>query len=205
MASQIKAVIFDMGGVLLMNRIEEILQQIAEDLGIDAAEFREYQLGYHDRMIKGQLSVKEFSVMMGKKYGLDIDADAIMDVWKRSYQKVMAVNIGLVEIVLKLKEKGYKTGLISNVPDLHANINKDRKLFEVFDVCLLSCEVGMIKPERPIFELAASKLGLKPEECVFIDDREKYLSLPKEMGFSVIQFKDNEQLVNDLDKIGVRV
>lgn len=205
MDAKIKAVIFDMGRVLLDNRIEEILERVAKALGIDDNEFRKSQLGYHDDMIRGTLSVREFSGIMNKEYDLDMNADSIMEVWRRSYLEVMTVNKGLIDIVKKLKERGYKTGLISNVPDLHARINKDRHLFDPFDVCILSCEVGLIKPERPIFEKAASQLDLDPEECVFTDDREKYLVIPREMGFSAILFKNNDQLIKDLFEIGVEL
>ncbi len=205
MAKEIRAVIFDMGGVLLTNRIEEILQGLAGALGIDKKAFREFQLGYHDRMIRGRLSVREFAGMVDERFGLGMGADRIIQLWKRSYLEVMSVNEGILEIVRKLKEKGYKLGIISNVPDLHAQINRERNLFRPFDVCILSCEVGLTKPQEEVFRLAASRLGLMPEECVFIDDREKYLSVPRKMGFRVIQYKGNEELISELGKTGVVV
>jgi len=203
MASQVKAVIFDVGGVLLMNRIEEILQKVAESLGIDAAGFREFQLGYHSRMQKGSMSVAEFAKIIGDKYGLGMAAEEIVKVWKRSYLDVMDVNEGAMGIVKKLKQSGYKTGLVSNVPDLHAQINRERDLFKPFDACILSCEVGLVKPEKKIFEMAADKLGLGPKECVYIDDRGKYLGVPRGMGFVVFQFRGSEQLAAELKGIGV--
>jgi HAD superfamily hydrolase (TIGR01509 family) len=89
------------------------------------------------------------------------------------------------------------------VPDLYAKINRERDVFEPFDICILSCEVGLIKPQKEIFELAIRKLDLKPEECVLIDDREKYLSVPRDMGFRVIRYKGNKKLIEELKVIGV--
>lgn len=205
MRKEINAVIFDMGGVVLINRIEEILQKMAEVLKIDAKTFREFQLGYHERMIRGELSIKEFAGVLDERFDLGMGADKIINIWKRSYLEVMSVNEGIFDIVRRLKERGYRVGLISNLPDLHAKINRERDIFGPFDVCILSCEVRLIKPQKEIFELAIRKLDLKPEECIFIDDREKYLHVPRDMGFRVIQYKGNDELISGLRNAGVEV
>lgn len=62
-----------------------------------------------------------------------------------------------------------------------------------------------MKPEREIFELALRKLNLNAEECVLIDDRAEQLELPAQMGFKVIHFKSNGQLIADLKSLGVAV
>ena len=63
---------------------------------------------------------------------------------------------------------------------------------------MISCDIGLVKPQREIFDLVLEKLNLKASDCIFIDDREKHLAMPKEMGFQVIHFKSNQQLKNDL-------
>lgn len=202
MTNKIRAVIFDMGGVLLLNRIEEVLQRVAEVLKIDAEAFREFQLEYHERIIRGRLSVREFVGMADERFGLEMGPDRILQLWKKSYLEVMLINKALLETAERIRERGYKTGMISNLSDLHAQINRERGLLEPFDVCILSCEVGLIKPQKEIFQLAVQKLGLRPEECVFIDDREKYLSVPRDMGFRVIHYKGNKELIEELKVIG---
>ncbi|MFC2143884.1 HAD-IA family hydrolase [Candidatus Aenigmatarchaeota archaeon] len=82
-------------------------------------------------------------------------------------------------------------------------MNKDRGIFSYFEPAILSCEIGMAKPHKEIFELALQKLGLKSEECVFIDDREEHLDTPKSMGFKVIHYKDSEQLIKGFRKLGI--
>ena len=68
---------------------------------------------------------------------------------------------------------------------------------------VFSFEVGYRKPEKEIFMIALEKLKLKPEECIFIDDREKFLQTPRELGFKVILFKNYTQFVKDLKERGV--
>ena len=102
-------------------------------------------------------------------------------------------------------KKNYAVGLITDATDLSAKLNKEMGLYDHFDSTVISCEVGYKKPEKEIFLIALSKLKLPANECVFIDDREEHLNMPKELGFHVVHFKNNEQLINDLKNLGVSI
>lgn len=198
----IKAIVFDVGGVLLRNRIEEVIENLAKNLKIDKEALNKLNKEHHQKMIRGDMPVLEFSAILKDKLHLDIDAEEIVKIWEASYLEVMPVNVELFSIIKKLKQ-GYMLGLISNIYDLHAEINTKRGLFLPFDAPILSCRVGLIKPERAVFSLVIEKLGLKASECVFIDDRTRYLDTPKKMGFSVIQYRSNEQLLKNLRELGI--
>lgn len=116
----------------------------------------------------------------------------------------MAINEELLSIVKSLK-KHYRVGLLSNTSDLHAQINQERGLYAHFNPLLISCEIGHIKPQKEIFELALKKLALPAQECVFIDDRQEHLEIPRRMGFHVIHFQNNAQLLNALTRLGIRI
>ena len=116
----------------------------------------------------------------------------------------MTTNLKLLEIIKKLRAN-YKIAVISNAIKLGQKIVKARNLWTNFDLSIVSCEVGMIKPEKEIFELALRKLTFPAEECIFIDDREEHLEMPTQMGFKVVHFKTNQQLIEDLKKFGVEV
>jgi len=126
----------------------------------------------------------------------------IIKIWKSSYLEVMPVNLKLVEIVKSLKTK-YAVGMISNLPDLHAEINVERNLFAPYDPCLLSCKIGFAKPDKEIFELMLQKLALKANECLFVDDRAEHLEAAKKLGFETIHFKNNKQLAEELEGKGI--
>ncbi|MFH0954764.1 MAG: HAD family phosphatase [Candidatus Micrarchaeota archaeon] len=199
----IKAVVFDMGGVVLVGKFELIIQRVSEKLGIDKSILEGLgQDEYEKKALTGKMSHKEFLELLKKKAGLHQSIEQLQSIWKAAYLEVMPVNEGLLEIAKKLKKK-YKVALLSNLNDFHAEITKERGLFEPFDPCLLSCEVGLAKPDPKIFELVLKKMKLLANECVFVDDRERHLKPAKEMGFQTILFKNNEQLVNDLQKLGV--
>ena len=196
----IKAIIFDAGGVVFLDRIEAVDRKISEALGISYNDFADLKKPVYNGLLAGKLSVEEFAVNVQNHFRLGFD---VLPAWKKTYLEVMSINTELLELVKKLK-KNYKVAIISNAPKLHAELNNQRGAYSLFEPAIISCNVGFVKPDRKIFEIALQKLALKAEECIFIDDREEHLQVPKEMGFKVIHFKGNSQFVEELKKIGVK-
>ena len=199
-----KAILFDLGEVLVMNPAGAVLQEVARNLNIDLNKLKEIRKKYVYDLDTGKLSVSSFNKILKDKFNLPISSGEIDSIWKKSYRKVRTLNIELFNIAKQLKKK-YKVGMISNIHDLMVRIDKGKGVFELFDPCVLSCEVGIAKPQKEIFELTLKKLKLKPEECVFIDNREKHLVVATELGFKTILFKNNQQLVKDLKVLGIKI
>ena len=96
----------------------------------------------------------------------------------------------------------YKTGLLSNFSnDLRPKIENEWAIASAFDEIIISCEVGMIKPDPAIFNLMLDRLGVKVDESVFIDDRIKNIDGAKELGLHTIFFTDKEQAFGELARI----
>jgi HAD superfamily hydrolase (TIGR01509 family) len=74
----------------------------------------------------------------------------------------------------------------------------------MFDVASFSWELGIKKPTKEIFDITLQKLGVKPEEAVFIDDGEKNILKAKEYGLNGIIFKSVEQLNDELLKFNIK-
>jgi putative hydrolase of the HAD superfamily len=70
----------------------------------------------------------------------------------------------------ELRNRGYRLGMVSNLEPFQRPWVKELELEPLFDEIILSCEVGLLKPEPEIYQLAAQKLAVSPEECVFIGD-----------------------------------
>jgi len=115
------------------------------------------------------------------------------------------VDHGTVAIVSALSKK-YKLALISNAPSkLIRGILAENDLEQYFDVIVVSSEVGMVKPNHDIFQLALEKLGVAPSESVFIDDNIRHVEAAAKLDIQAIQFKSAEQLQADLANLGVTV
>jgi FMN phosphatase YigB (HAD superfamily) len=92
------------------------------------------------------------------------------------------MDAAMVDLFRRLHSGGVPTGLLSNS---WGGGDYPRDLFpEIFDAVVISGEVGMRKPEPQIFLHAAQLLGLKPQECIFIDDLEANITAAEETGFT---------------------
>lgn len=198
----IKAILFDIGEVLLWNPFEEVFQKIADKLKIEINALNEFKLKHHPKLIIGEMSVDFFLEELKKEFNLEIKKKEVRKIYKDSYLEVRTLNEKLLEMIKKLKKK-YQIGIISNIYDLCAKIDVERGFGVVFEPVILSCEVGLAKPEKEIFELVLKRLNLKADECVFIDNREENLDSPRKMGFKVIHFQNNKQLVDGFEKLGI--
>lgn len=202
MILMIKCIIFDMGGVILTKSIEPILTEIAQELKIPVDFLMQFRKAHKEELWDGKLSVSDIALAVKKEFSLSLAVDEILAVWEKTYLKINALDKGALDLVKKLK-KNYKVALISNLWDFHVQINRKRKLYDYFDPCVLSCKIGIHKPQKEIFELAIKKAKVKGEECVFIDDRAEYFSVAQSLGMKTIEFKNVKKLVVDLKALGV--
>lgn len=76
----------------------------------------------------------------------------------------------ITDVLEMLKRKGIRIGLISNADRIDCRYWKESKLSPFFDDAVFSCDVGLLKPDRHIYELAMRRLGMTPEICLFVGD-----------------------------------
>ena len=86
----------------------------------------------------------------------------------------------------------------------NANFNVLTDLFTpdqeaLFDASVMSYESKLIKPDKKMFELMAERLGVEMNECVFVDDQERYVSCAKEYGMQGITYTDTKPFIADLE------
>jgi putative hydrolase of the HAD superfamily len=129
----------------------------------------------------------------------------VLNMNEAQYAKVIhdgeVKNQPLMDYIVVLK-KQYKTALLSNI-----SIGGITSRFSVeelqahFDTVVASGEVGYAKPEAEIYELAAERLEVRLDECVFTDDREEYCEGARAVGMQAILFEDLQQFKRDLQKL----
>ncbi len=102
-----------------------------------------------------------------------------------------------------LKARGYRVYLLSNYPRGTFTLHH-KKVFDFVDVTdgrVISGFERLTKPDRRIYELLCDRYGLKPDECVFIDDQEKNIEAAEKFGMKGIVFKSYEQANGELEEI----
>ena len=194
----IKAAIFDVGGVLTTT----ILNYMAEDL----AKKHKMDEGLVFRTLHSKWNLYKVAEIGADEFWQAFIDEAKVDETADNLKKM---SLGYIKAkkeafnVAKSLQGKYKLAIISNNADEW--VVKERKIvdFSIFDVVIFSNEVHLAKPHKEIFMLCLKKLGLKAEECVFIDDQSNNIAAAEELGFNTIQFENAAQLKKSLKGIGV--
>lgn len=185
-AQAIKAVIFDCFGVLYFDPRQSILQSLSPSIAVelhDIFQQNNYGLLSKDEYIKAATTLtgqtaQEFEEMSSGGYRL---------------------NTELIEKIHELK-KTHKVGLLSNIGrGWIDSFFDEHQLHDLFDTVVLSGEEGIIKPQPRIYQLTAERLGVKMNECVFIDDAPDNCAGADAVGMKTILYSTNAQCLAELD------
>lgn len=197
-----QAIVFDFGGVMTMepNR-EAVIHFLCTSFGLSAEEFEQVNQKKREAIKAGKTDAEFwFQYAKDRKICLPID-------WEHNFNAVMkdaiGVNPKMYDLVDQLKEKGIPIALLSNIDDRLAKLIRDFGLYEPFDPCLLSCEIGLEKPDLKIYDVLLKKMNLPAKEIVFIDDRPENIEAAQQLGFDAIFFISQQQLQIELEKRGV--
>ena len=185
----IRAIIFDCFGVVFLDRFAEKYQQFGGDLEKD----HDFIHQYFFEVSKGIIGDNDTTI--ADKLGITKEQ------WDKSNGDAGGFNNELLSYIKELR-KTYKIGMLSNVGNKGlAHYMNYRVLEEYFDVVVESAKIGFAKPEARAYEVAAEKLGVRLDECVFTDDRPPYIEGASHVGMKTILFKDAEQFKKELEAL----
>ena len=188
-----KAVIFDMFETLVTLYSAPLYfgRQIAEDLGVTPEAFYPHWHASEEIRSKGQMNFEEAILQIGEKITYAYP-ERIPEVVKKRYafkkECFRHVEERILVMLQELKAAGAKIGLISNCFEEEQIAIRGSVLVPYFDVMILSCEVGMQKPEKAIFHRCTELLGVAPEDCLYVGDGGSMeLETAKSLGMHPLQ------------------
>lgn len=185
-----KAVLFDMYGVIIREP-KGNLQPYAERHIPGITEEQVYANWIEAS--KGLITSEEFLYSVGLRGDL-----AAM---QKEYLDTLHMNDGIFKAVEFLRTKQVSTALLSNdTREWNEYLRGKFDLDKLFDVKIVSGEVGLRKPMPEIYLLAVEKLGVKPEDCVFVDDQDRNLIAAQALGIKTVSFRPDGQ-VRDFDEL----
>jgi putative hydrolase of the HAD superfamily len=196
-----KAVGFDYGGVIKGQPGSFFSAGVAELLGISKEKYQEAYFRHNKKVNRGEVTWPELWRLVLTDLGQPDKVDAVMELSNSVFDQ--AINQNMLDLVDRIKAKGYKVGLLSN-NTLEAG-QEMRKLGvdKHFDVFHISAETGDVKPEPNAFINLAKDLGVNISDLVFIDDAEKSLSTAHEVGFTDILFTSYDDVIKRLSTFGI--
>jgi HAD superfamily hydrolase (TIGR01509 family) len=100
----------------------------------------------------------------------------------------------------KLKPR-YKIGMMSNASDYHLDDIFTVEQVALFDEIVLSYQVGAVKPDPIMYQTIANRLGVLVEECIFIDDQQRYVEGANALGMKGVQFVDTATTIAKIEEV----
>ena len=198
----IRAVILDYGEVLCQRPKVEALHSMASELGMDPAGFIALYGTSRDPYDQGVISAEEYWADFARRIGVEVDGRRIERLRVLDTEMWSVTSPEMTEWVGRLKEAGVRTALLSNMQhDMGAYARKNFDWLGAFDHQFLSCEVGLIKPDRAIFEHCIERMGVRAQETLFVDDREVNVRAATSVGIRAIQFRSVGQLREELQEM----
>ena len=196
----IKAFLFDYDGVITSGVKDDIpATRLARNLGVNFEQASEWIVSIWDGFSTGKLSEQKAWQKIEEQYGMPITNEQ-RDIWY-AWDELKPLE-EMVELVQLVKSKGYHVGLLSNVLPVSARLIREHGGYEGFDFLTLSCEVGARKPDSKVYETALANLqGIKPEEIVFLDDRESCTTAASQLGMIAIQVNDHKKAIEQVHTI----
>lgn len=197
-----QAIVFDFGGVMTgtPNR-EAVVHFLCTSFNLSAEEFEQVHQEKKKAVTAGKTDA-EFWLQYAKERQVYLPKDWV-DNLNTVMKNAIGVNPKMYELVGQLKGKGIPIALLSNIDDRLARLIRDFGLYEPFDPCLLSCEMGVEKPDPKIYDILLKKMNLPAKEIVFIDDKLENIEAAQKLGFDAILFISQQQLQKELAKRGL--
>ncbi len=196
----IKAVIWDIGGVL--ERTEDFgpRRELAERLGWEMEPLMDLVFGNNDghRVQLGQISYAAHWENVRRVLGQTEEQ------MKKTLQAFFAgdqLDDDLVEIIRRLR-KDYSTAVLSNYsPILRKKINEEWRIGDAFDHLVISAEVGVKKPDPQIYQIVLDRIQSPAHQAVFVDDMFENVAAARDLGMYAVQFQGRDQAVDELTAI----
>jgi putative hydrolase of the HAD superfamily len=204
--SAYRALVVDFGGVLT-TPLQEAMFRFAEQAGIEPQDLVRAALGGYtgseDSLVfgfeTGAISQEDFSKAFADRLheqsGVDVDPHTLVD---RMFGG-LDLEETMFTAVERARAQGLKTGLLSN--SWGTSLYPRERLDPIFDVQVISGEVGLRKPDPAIFELTTDRLGLPAETCVFVDDYPGNLTSAAEAGMMTVLHRDPARTIADLESL----
>lgn len=208
---EVKGVLFDLWNTLIYNIPKAAsLGALVEPLGIEPDKFWRAWRKYMIPALHGDIKTgEERAQRVLTDLGLPPDMALRIAQYERENR---SGNVhffpGVPDMLTELKKRGYKIAVVSNTNYLARPVVEKLHIPKKVDYMILSCEVGLIKPDPQIYRLAASHLGLEAHECLFVGDGgDNELPGAKEAGclVAVVQqergfvYRNPEQTPSDTD------
>jgi len=196
----IKAVIFDFGRVISAQKPPSLFRRYEEGLGLAPGALNRvmFDSPAWEEVLVGRRTLDDYWREIGPALNLHTEAERA--VFRRRYHADEALNEDVVALIRRLHGR-YRLAVLSNSPPGLARWLQEWGILDLFDFVFCSGDEGVAKPDPVAFELTLARLGVSPQEAVFIDDSPGHVDAARALGLHAVLFTTAAALANALDPL----
>jgi putative hydrolase of the HAD superfamily len=202
----ISTVISDFGGVLTTPLVQSFAA-VQDETGLPFEELAKAMAriqeedGRHPlfELETGRLTEVEFLQKLGDSLEPVLGHRPELHRFSEIYFDALHPNEPMIDLMREAKSSGRRMGLLTN------NVREWEPLWrsmlpvdEIFEVVVDSGFVGCRKPDREIYDLTIERMGVRPEECLFVDDIDVNCGAARELGMSAVHYQHNDQAIPEI-------
>lgn len=181
-------VYFDLGGVVFS--FSGGLEKLAKLLSIPLGQVKKYWKFHDNQICSGELSPQDFWLQLAKKYNFPNSSSLdFIDLWTDHFSPILEVH----SLINQLSTENIPVGILTNIyPTTWEKALKKNHIPNIqYHAVIKSCDIGLIKPNLKIYKHATMLSGCKPEEILFIDDRQENIDSAKKLEWQTILFENS--------------
>jgi putative hydrolase of the HAD superfamily len=201
-SAKFRAIIFDIGRVLIQVDIRRAMAGLASDLKLTPKEVWsaiEKDPRWADWQ-EGRMSPQDWHLHLSKRLGGSLTFEQFRDVWNSA----LAPEPIQPEAFLQNLSENYRLALLSNTDPIHMSNEEARfPFFRFFPIRIYSYRVGASKPNPLIYREALRACKVRAAEAIYIDDVPAYAEAAERLGMTGVVFLSPDQLQADLRNLGV--
>jgi putative hydrolase of the HAD superfamily len=212
---RISALILDLGGVITYKQRKDKVEEMMALLGLDgdAVAFGAVYAAHRHEYDRGSIGAAEYWRRIGDELGVSLrdkrapgpgndpgdpsraEKERITRLVELDMESWFNIRPEMVAFMRRARPRVGRLGLLSNINEEGAAyVGSSYDWIDLFDATVFSCVHKMMKPEREIYELAASSLRADPRDCLFVDDSEPNVDGARRAGMAALRFSTPEAL-----------
>ncbi len=200
MANDIRAVIWDMGGVILQEVDQAPRVKLAGEYNIELSELFDqvFQSRSSQLAALGLITEEEHWVHVARTFGIPLEelAQFQLRFWEGD-----RVDPDLSRFISGLRGR-YQTALLSNAwSNTRQALDEYYGCLGIFDHIIISAEVKMAKPDAAIYLEMLRRLNTEPQQSIFVDDLQENIDAANSLGIYGIRFDNTAQAIDDVKKL----
>jgi len=184
----IQALVLDYGGVLSLPQPANWYQAVGLRLGV-AADVFHAAYWQHRQAYDAGLPAEEYWTRVLATLGRSAQAADVATLVESDVASWTRYRDEVWDVARSFRRLGGRIGFLSNgVPEVMARIRAERQLETCFDAVIVSCEVGVAKPDSRIYQMCLARLGVDVDRTLFVDDRVENLQGAARLGMRTLYF-----------------